>query len=154
MSINAQIKVSEYDQEGKSIPFDISNGYTTLKPDVFLLWVNNVQSSGIAIYASGFRLSTTAPAGKVLRMDWYLYPSGDCIIDDDPIFQGTTWYTVGSTRNGRLVQVTDVDARAWFLRVVIEDPGVPFKLTGAMEYKCFREMAANAPQIAVGPFIG
>lgn len=158
MGIYADIKRSKRDQEGETIPFNLKNGSVADNPNSFLLWVDKVPSSGIAIYLSGLKAELDpANITNPLRLDWYLYASGSCIIDDEPVWEGSTWIDVtkgSNTREGRLVQCTGLDARAWFLRVVMEDPGVPVSLKGGLEYRCPDQPIIGGPLLSTGPWVG
>jgi hypothetical protein len=148
--------ILRHQQEGEGIPFSLDNGYATNNPDNFLVWLNNMPSTGVSFNLSGLGArGDTANVPDPLRLDWYLYPSGDCIIDAEPVWEGSTWLTVGGTkRTGRLVQVTNLDARAWFLKVVIENPGAGVSLTGSLEYFCPVSPLTGALHIVTGPAVG
>lgn len=142
-----------------TISFTINNGMVADDPDSFLLWIDQVSSSGIAITLAGFGLSEGdgAKIPNPLRFDWYLYAAGDCIMDDEPVWEGSTWLDASkgkNARNGRLVQCSGLAAQSWFLRLVMEDPGVPVVLKGALEYSCPDQPVVGGPLIASGPFVG
>lgn len=159
MGIYADITRRQRAQENETIPFNLGNGSVTDNPNSFLLYVDQVKSSGITIYLSGLKLETgdASQIPNPLRLDWYLYASGACIMDDEPVWEGSTWLDVTkgqNTRNGRLVQCTGLAAQAWFLRVVMEDPSVTVSLKGGLEYTCPDQPIVGGPLLAAGTFVG
>lgn len=159
MGLRADITRHARKQEGEGIPFSINNGSVGDNPDIGLLLVDQIESSGITIYMSGFTSEDGNPASipTPLRLDWYLYASGDCIMDKEPVWEGSTWWdTTGakSDRNGRLVQVTGLQSRAWFLRVVMQDPTVTVSLKGKLEYTVPNYPIIGGPLDSTGPFVG
>ena len=173
MAVHANIKRIARRQQGETLAFTINNGEVSSDPDNYLVWLDQVPSTGVSFYLQGLKV-LSADGDQIpnpLRIDWKLYVSGSCIIDDEPIFEGSTWWESDNERSGRLVQVTNCDARAWFLRLQLEDPGLPVVLQGAIEYFCpgdggiiecgtakvqlpTQNPLVNAPVISTGSFIG
>lgn len=158
MGVHAIIKDRERAQENLTLPFELNNGATSDNPDSYLLWVDKIHSSGISIYLSGLKAELDASnVANPLRLDWYLYAAGNRIIDAEPVWEGSTWIDVTkgvNTREGRLIQCTGLAAQAWFLRVVMADPGVDVSLKGALEYTCPEQPINGGPLLATGPFVG
>lgn len=159
MGLRADITRHQRKQQGEGIPFSLNNGSVTDNLDIGLLLVDKIESSGITIRMSGFTLETGS-AGSIpdpLRLDWYLYASGDYIMDNEPVWEGSTWWNVTgpkSDRNGQLVQVTGLQSQAWFLRVVMADPTVTVSLKGKLEYWCPDQPINGGPFLSTGPFVG
>jgi len=158
MGIYADIKRSKRAQENEAIPFNLGNGASADNPDSYLLWVDKVPSSGITIYLSGLKAElSTQQIVAPIRLDWYLYASSSCSIDDEPVWEGSTWIDVSTgedTRNGRLVQCTGLAAQAWFLRVVMETIAVQVSFKGALEYRCPDQPIIGGPLLSTGPWVG
>ncbi len=158
MGIYAIITKRERAQENETIPFSLNNGSVSDNPNSFLLWVDKVHSSGIAIYLSGLKAELNpANIPNPLRLDWSLYAAGACTIDEDPVWEGSTYLDVTTgqnTREGRLVQCTGLAAQAWLLRVVMQDPGVPVSLKGGLEYTCPDYPIIGGPLLSTGPWVG
>jgi len=159
VGIYADIVRRERAQEYETIPFNLGNGSVAANPNSYLLWVDQVKSSGIAIYLSGLKLETGDASNipNPLRLDWYLYAAGACVIDDDPVWEGSTWIDVTkgeNTRSGRLVQCTGLSAQAWFLRVVMQNPTETVSLKGGLEYNCPSDPIIAGPLLSSGPFVG
>lgn len=171
MSAYAAIKLIGRDREsgrtdahGRSIStvsFSLNNGYVESNLDSYLLWIDQVPSSGISIWMKGMKLESVvgdkSQITNPLRLDWFLYAAGSCTMDDDPVWEGSTWIDPTkseNSRSGRLVQVTGLFASQWLLRVVMEDPGVQIQLIGSLEYQCPDQPVIGGPLIASGPFVG
>lgn len=174
MGIHATIYRANHDQEaGKplspervasgesvTIPFTINNGVVTSNPDAFLFWADQVPSTGIEIALTWFGVSNGDAVNlpNPLRFDWFLYASGSCVVDDEPVWEGSSWLDLtkgkASVRNGRLVQVSGLTAQAWFLRLVMQDPGIPITLKGSLEYSTFEQPAIGGPISSAGCFVG
>ena len=145
-----------HEKEGQAVPVTISRANATAAPDRYLVWLDNMPSSGVTFYLSGFSARTSiANVPDPFRLDWELYASGSCIIEDEPVWQGSTWLKNDLTvRNGMLVQVTGLDARAWFLRVTTQEPTEEITLSGAIEYWCPTQPTIGGPLDATGSVVG
>jgi hypothetical protein len=159
MGIRADIYRKNRAQENETIPFSINNGSTADNADSMLLWVDQIHSSGITIYLSGLKSESgdVSNVANPLRLDWYLYQSGACIPEDEPVWEGSTWIDVTKgtdTRSGMLVQCTGVASQAWFLRVVMAAPGETVSLKGALEYTCPDQPIVGGPLLATGSAVG
>jgi hypothetical protein len=178
MGINAIIKRVAREQEAgrpltreqiargmqTTIPFAFNNGLSTDSDNNYLLWIDQVSSSGIKIALSGLEISNgdLATLPDPFRLDWYLYASGDCIIDSEPCWEGSTWFKGGlSIKNGMLVQCSGLEAQAWFLKLVVQDMdaqqvgAVGITLKGALEYALLDpSVATDGPRLAIGPWVG
>jgi hypothetical protein len=142
-----------------TIPFTLNNGMVANDPNSFLLWIDQVSSSGITITMTGFGLGSSNKLNipNPLRLDWYLYAAGECIMDDEPVWEGSTWLDVAkgsNARNGRLIQCSGLAAQSWFLRGVMQDPTVPVELKGSLEYHCPSEPVVGGPFLSAGTFVG
>lgn len=148
-----------HDRESRLIPITLDNGFITPKTDKYLIWLDNMPSTGVAFrfgkFAVGNELSKL-PAGG-LQINWSLYSSG-AIIDTEPVWQGTTWLDLTSNvaREGLLVQITGVDASAWFLRATLpnQNPADQIVLNGAFEYFCPVTPLTSVVNIVTGPYLG
>lgn len=145
-----------HEREGMAVPITISDANATAAADRYLVWLDNMPSSGVTFYLSGFSARTdTSKVPDPFRLDWELYASGSYIVEDEPVWQASTWLKNDLTvRNGMLVQVTGLDARAWFLRVTTEAPGQAITLSGSIEYWCPTQPTIGGPLVAVGSAIG
>lgn len=132
-------------------------------------WWNGIQSSDITIYLTGFDPYEGAAdfAGILindpnyrLRIDWYLHAGAACAIDDEPVWESTTWWApqgnvlTPKMRRGRLVQTSGLASDEWLLRAVIADPGFNFSLTGTLAFRIPPQPVIGGPVSSVGNFVG
>ena len=145
-----------HEREGIAVPITISEANATANADRYLVWLDNMPSSGVSFYLSGFTARTdTSNLPNPFRLDWKLYASGSCIVEDEPVWEASTWLADGlKVRNGMLVQATGLDARAWFLQVTTEAPGQSFTVSGSIEYWCPTQPTIGGPLIVTGSAVG
>lgn len=149
-----------HERESSLIPISLDNGYITPQADKYLIWLDNMPSTGVSFRFGKFGVGneiSKLPAGG-LQINWSLYASGGVIIDTEPVWQGTTWLDLTSTvaREGLLVQVTGLDASAWFLRATLpnQNPADQIFLSGAFEYFCPVTPLTSVVNIVTGPYLG
>ena len=148
-----------HERESSLIPISLDNGYITPQADKYLIWLDNMPSTGVSFRFGKFGVGneiSKLPAGG-LQINWQLYASG-AIVDTEPVWQGTTWLDLRSTvaREGLLVQITGLDACAWFLRATLpnQNPANQIFLSGAFEYFCPVTPLTSVVNIVTGPYLG
>lgn len=145
-----------FDNEGQVFSVTLDEGFVTPSADSYLIWLDGMPSSGVAFYASGFKIrGDTSNITYPVRIDWKLYPSGSCIIENEPVWEGSTWIkSSDDRRDGMLVQTTGIDARAWFLWASLPELPDGVTLGGSMEFRCPRQPIIGGPLSATGSFVG
>ena len=154
------------DRESKAQQFNIGR---TDASGLDVAWWNGIQSSDVTIYLTGFDayegasdfadLLINAPNYR-LRIDWYLHAGAACAIDDEPVWEGTTWWapqgnaTTDKMRRGRLVQTSGLASDEWLLRAVIADPGFNFSLSGTLAFRLPPQPIIGGPLSSIGNFVG
>jgi hypothetical protein len=149
-----------HDKESSLLSITLDNSYITPQSNKYLIWLDNMPSTGVSFrfgkFAVGNEMSKL-PAGG-LQINWSLYASGGVIIDTEPVWQGTTWLDLKSNvaREGLLVQITGLDASAWFLRATLpnQSPTDQIFLSGAFEYFCPVTPLTSVVNIVTGPYLG
>lgn len=127
-------------------------------------WWKGMDSSGLALHATGFTPSQGDFLGQIAndpnfatRFDWRLFAGGMYSIDDEPVWEGSTYWKPEGVRNGQMVQVTGMASSEWLLQVKIADPGNSvgaFVITGSLSWRLPDYPIIGGPLIATGSFIG
>lgn len=159
-------RFTNLDRESSAQQFNLGNTGTT---GVDIAWWNGIPSSDVTIYLTGFdpyegaadfaSLLSNNPDYR-LQIDWSLHAGAACAIDDEPVWEGTTWWapqgnaTTSKVRRGRLVQASGLGSDEWLLRASIVDPGFTFMLSGTLAYRCPPQPINGGPLLSTGNFVG
>lgn len=161
MSITPRIPAFiDRDREKRALQFNLGN---TGSNGIDVAWWRAMDSSGLAINMTGFNLGVGSadfvglldndPNFK-LRFNWSLFAGGMCSLDDEPVWEGSTFWGPKTSRNGLLVQVTGRASEEWLLKVAIEDPGFEFTLTASLSWRLPTEPIIAGPFLSTGAFVG
>lgn len=162
MTISPRIHpfINRDDEGGTPLGFRLTN---TSADGVDVAWWKGMDSSGLAIDLTGFTVTAGASdiagsIGKdpnfVIGFNWSLFAGGMCSLDDEPLWEGTTWWKPQTTRNGLLVQVTGRASYEWLLKVEIIDPGYAIGVHGSLSYRLPNHPIIAGPLLATGSFVG
>lgn len=116
--------------------------------------------TGFAIGCAGFNVNNGAGVGipsGAIRIDWRLFLALDCAVDDDPVFEGSTFLAdITEKRQGLLVQVSNILATGAILQAQATDAaGGRFGLTATFSVRLIEgSMGGTAAQVLAGPVIG
>jgi hypothetical protein len=142
-----------------SVPFGFRLVNSTGFVDV--AWWKGIDSSALAIYLTGFKVvsgdfqqTVAGDPNFTIQYNWRVFAGGMCAIDDEPVWEGTSWIKPFEERTGRLVQVSGLSSYEWLLQVQVVDPGVAFALQGTITWKLPDYPIIAGPQISSGNFIG
>ena len=138
-------------------------GFRLVNSDGFVdvAWWKGIDSSALAIYLTGFKVvsgdfqkTVAGDPNFTIQYNWRLFAGGMCAIDDEPVWEATSWIKPFSERTGRLVQASGLSSYEWLLQVQVVDPGVAYALQGTITWKLPDYPIIAGPQISSGCFIG
>jgi hypothetical protein len=115
--------------------------------------------TGFVIACAGFDVSNTTtgkPTGAV-RVDWKVSLVTDCAVDDDPVYEGSTFLASAiEKRQGLLVQVSNVLATGVVLAAQCTAAGGEiFGLSAVFSLRVVEgTMGGGSAQVRAGPVIG
>ena len=148
--------IVRHEKESTLVPFTLGNGDVDPSEDNFLIWLASMPSTGVTFRMRGFKSSlSTAQLPDPLRLDWSLYAGGTCLTDSEPVWEGSTWWTLKSKREGMLVQVAGLSTSSWLLKCAVEETGgATLNLEGTFEYFCPSPPQSAHFEVVSGDFVG
>lgn len=148
--------IVRHERESTLVPFTLGNGDVDPTVDNFLVWLASMPSTGVTFRFKGFKSSLdVSQLPDPLRLDWSLYAGGTCLTDSDPVWEGSTYWTLKSKREGMLVQVAGLSTSLWLLKCAVADTaGVKFDLEGSFEYFCPAPPQSAHFEVISGDFVG
>lgn len=115
-------------------------------------------SGGVALYATAGEPARSVAFTAPVRIDWRLYAASNGVVDDLPVWQGSTFFATTPTpgaRKGLLVQVSGRVAPAWVLEARVVDAAGAHVTLGVMLTVHPLDPRCAGPELPqVGPMVG
>lgn len=115
-------------------------------------------SGGVALYATAGEPSGGVAFTAPVRIDWRLYAASNGVVDDLPVWQGSSFFATTPTpgvRKGLLMQVSGRLAPTWVLEARVVDAAGAHVSLGVMLTILPLDPHCSGPEVALaGPMVG